>query len=84
MLYFRQIVPLLLFYGKRLFEQYLVDAWAVCNQNKCDWIRSHWKNLWADLNNGLADALVQADTEPLNPANLGHRILPLSFVGDDR
>ena len=84
MLHFRQTVPSLLFYGKRLFQQYLVDAWAACDQNKCDWIRSHQKNLRADLYNGLADALVQADTEPLNPANLGKRILPSSFVGGDR
>lgn len=52
--------------------------------NKCDWIRSHQKNLRADLYNGIADALVQADTEPLNPANLGKRILPSSFVGGYR
>ena len=34
--------------------------------------------------NDVADALVQANTEPLNPANLGKRILPSSFVGGNR
>lgn len=80
MLHFRPLTPSLLFYGKRLFQQYLVDTCAACNQNKCDWIRSHQKNLRADLYNGLADALIQADTEPLNLANLEKRILPSSFV----
>ena len=83
MLHFCQTILFLLFYGKRLFQQYLVDAWAACDQNKCDWIRSHQKNLRADLYNGVADALVQADTEPLNPTNLGKRILLSSFFGRD-
>ena len=33
--------------------------------------------------NDIADALVQADTKPLNPANLGKQILLLSFVSED-
>ena len=84
MLHPRYGISSLLFDGKRLFQQYLVDAWASCDQNKCDWIRFHQKNLRADSYNGLADALVQTDTEPLNPANLGKQILPSSFVGGDR
>lgn len=84
MLHIRSQLLSLLFYGKRLFQQYLVNAWAACDQNKCDWIRSHQKNLRADLYNGKADALIQADTEPLHPANLGKKILPSSFVGGDR
>lgn len=84
MLHFRHTVLSLLFMVNDSFQQYLVDAWASCDQNKCDWIRSHQKNLREDLYNGLADALVQADTEPLNSANLGKQILPMSFVGSDR
>ena len=55
MLHIHQTIPYLLFYGKRLFQKYLVDAWAAYDQNKCDWIRSHQKNLRADLYNGIAD-----------------------------
>ena len=44
MLHYRPTVPSLLFYGKQLFQQYLVDVWASCNQNKCDWIRSSEKS----------------------------------------
>lgn len=46
-------------------------------------LRSHQKNLRADLYSGGADALIQADMEPLNPANLGKKILPSVFVGGD-
>lgn len=45
---------------------------------------SHQKNLHADLYNSLADALVQANTEPLNFRDLGKKILPSLFVGGDR
>ena len=51
----------LLFYSKQLFQQYLVDAWVSCDQNKYDWIRFHQKNLRADLYNGLADVLIRSD-----------------------
>ena len=71
MLHFCQTVLFLLFYGKRLFQQYLVDVWATYNQNKCDWIQSNQKNLQADLYNNVANTLVQVDTKPLNLANLG-------------
>lgn len=81
MLYYRYTVPSLLIYGKQLFQQYLVDAWASCDQNKCDWIRFHQKNLRAGLYNRLADTLIQADIVPLNLANLSKRILSSFFVG---
>ena len=84
MLHFCQKILFLLFYDKRLFQQYLVDTWVACDQNKCDWIQFHQKNLWADLYNSVANTLVQADIEPFNPANLGKRILSSSFVGGDR
>lgn len=41
-----------------LWQMIIVDTWAACNQNKCDWIWSHQKNLRADLYNGIADALI--------------------------
>ena len=48
MLHFCPVTLFLLFYGKRLFQQYLVDTWATFDQNKCDWIQSHQKNLRAN------------------------------------
>ena len=35
-LHFRLVTLFLLFYGKRLFQQYLVHAWAECDQHKFD------------------------------------------------
>ena len=56
---------------------------ATFNQNKGDWIWSYHQNLWADLYNSIVDALVQTDTELVNPVNLGKQILSLFFIGDD-
>ena len=66
----------------RLFQQYVVDAWALCDQNKLTWIRSNQTTLRADLYNGVADALTRHD---LDPESLGRRVvLPSSFLGGDR
>ncbi|SAM09603.1 hypothetical protein [Absidia glauca] len=71
-----------LFLAKRLFQQYLVDVWAICDQNKLDWIRSHQSNLRADLYNGLQDVLISEDVDA---ASLGRRfILPSSYTGGPR
>lgn len=71
-----------IFLSKRLFQQYLVDAWAICDQNKLDWIRNHQSDIRADLYNGLQDALINDD---VNAASLGRRfILPSSYTGGPR
>ena len=58
------------------------DVWAVCDQNKLTWLRSHQQNLRADLYNGITDVLVREDID-LNM--VGRKvILPSSFVGGDR
>jgi len=59
-----------------------VDAWAVCDQNKLSWIRSHQANIRADLYNGLTDALEVAD---MDLGRIGKKVvLPSSYVGGDR
>ena len=74
--------PKTLFYSQCLFQQYIVDAWAVCDQNKLLWLCSNQSRLRTDLYNGLADTLVQVD---VNLQAVGHRIiLPSSFTGGDR
>jgi hypothetical protein len=71
-----------IFLAKRLFQQFLVDAWAVCEQNKLSWIKSHQNEIRADLYNGFQDALIQGD---LDFSSVGKRcILPSSFVGGPR
>ncbi|CUS07467.1 unnamed protein product [Tuber aestivum] len=74
--------PTTLFRVQRLFQQFVVDAWAVCDQNKLAWLRSHQKELRADLYNGLADVLDDGDVDL---AQVGRRVvLPSSYVGGDR
>ena len=71
-----------LFRTLRLFQQFVVDAWAICDQNKLDWVRSHQANIRAELYNGLSDLLEAGDADF---AQVGRRVvLPSSYVGGDR
>ena len=66
----------------RLFQQYVVDAWAICDQFQLDWLRTHQANIRAELYNGMADALTRTD---VNLASVGRRvILPSSYLGSAR
>jgi hypothetical protein len=74
--------PTTLFRGQWLFQQFVVDAWAVCDQNKLAWIHSHQANIRADLYDGLADVLRAGD---LDIDQVGKRVvLPSGYVGGDR
>jgi len=76
------IYLLTLFQGARLFQQYLVDAFATVDQTKLEWIRMNQSQIQSDLYNGLADAIVR---DEVNPQALGRRIvLASSFLGGDR
>ena len=71
-----------LFYSKRLFQQYVVDVWAICDQTALGWIRTHQDSLRADVYQGVVDALNSTD---YNLDNLGQRlILPSSYTGSPR
>ena len=71
-----------LFLSQRLFQQYLVDAWSVCDHNKPSWIQNHQSQLRADHYNRLADSLLAQD---FNAQATGRRIiLPSSYTGRDR
>ena len=60
----------------------MVDAWALCDQNKLDWIRSYQSNLRADLYNGIADAISRGD---IDANSIGRRVvLPSSYLGSAR
>jgi hypothetical protein len=72
----------LLFYGCRLFQQYIVDAFAACEATRLTWIRTHQTNIRADLYNSLVDTIIREDA---TGENQGCRIvLPASFIGGDR
>jgi len=81
-LHSRPLEPATLFLASRLFQQYIVDAWAFVDQAKLEWIRINQASLRTDLYNGLADAIVQ---DEVDISALGRRIvLHSSFLGSDR
>ena len=74
--------PSTIFQAQRLFQQFVVDAWAVCDQNKLAWIRSHQANIRSDRYHGLADVM---ESEDIVLTRTGKRVvLPSSDLGGDR
>ena len=71
---------LLLMAGK-LFQQYVVDAWAQIEQAKLSWARFNQSTLRAEVYSGLADAIGHG--ESLNQIGKCY-ILPSSHVGSPR
>ncbi|XP_057808815.1 uncharacterized protein LOC131023286 [Salvia miltiorrhiza] len=68
--------------SKRLFQQFVVDAYTMIESSRLMYIRMNQKKMRADLYKGLTDALIRGET---NPATRGKRvILPSSFVGGAR
>ena len=66
----------------RLFQQYIIDIWALCNQNKFIQIYSNQTTLCIELYNNIADTLTHNN---LDPESLGRRVvLPSNFLGGDR
>ena len=53
----RPMEPSDLFRGGRLFQQYLVDAWASIEDSKLHWVRNNQKTIRSDLYDGLRDTL---------------------------
>jgi len=84
-LHVRDGPQLLLFYGGKLFQQFVVDAWANCEQRKLNWARTYQHTLRSELYQGLQDAAVhdRHDGEDVGP--LGRKlILSSSHVGSLR
>jgi len=71
----------IIFKAGRLFQQYLVDIWAICDQTKLDWIRTKQRRIRADLYGGLEDALINDD---IDGSSRGRLILPSSHTGGPR
>ncbi|KAG0586650.1 hypothetical protein KC19_2G106400, partial [Ceratodon purpureus] len=71
--------------GGKLFQQFIVDAWAATEQNRLNYIRMNQSDLRADLYQGLAYALQDDGERNMNLENLGRRIiLPSSHIGSAR
>ncbi|KAE9384224.1 hypothetical protein BT96DRAFT_1100548, partial [Gymnopus androsaceus JB14] len=75
-------------HGGRLFQRYIVDMWAAADQQRLTYLRTHQQELRAELYQGLADALDQADVnnpDSVDLNSIGRRIiLPSSYIGGAR
>jgi len=74
-----------LFRSGKLFQQYIVDAWASAEQSALNWARTHQKELRADVYRGLRDAAMGDREQNLDLQNHGQRlILPSTHIGSER
>jgi len=72
-----------LHYGRRLFQQYIVDVAAKTEQNALNFLVHNQVKLRAELYQGLQDMLAQDVV--LNAAQVGrHIVLPATFHGSPR
>ena len=68
--------------GDRLFQQYIVDAYASVEENRLRYIVKNNKNLRSEVYKGIEDALLKGDVDG---NNVGKKvILPASFTGSKR
>ena len=73
-----------LFWGGKLFQQYVVDGWASIEQSNLNWARFHQKELRADVYQGLRDAARGDRNENINLAEHGqHIILSSTHIGSE-
>jgi hypothetical protein len=72
-----------IFRGGRLFQQYVVDAWASIEQSRLNWIKNNQQQLRADCYRGLTDNVLNDGVVDL--AQTGRSIiLPSSHTGSPR
>ena len=70
-----------LLWSGKLFQQYVVDAWASIEQSKLNWVRNNQKKIRAEVYQGVVDAV--AGDEDL--CQQGHWVvLPASHTGSER
>ena len=69
-------------YGKRLFQQYVVDMYIKVESSRLDYIRNHQKQIRANLYQGVVDSLQAGE----NRADAVGKwiVLPTSFIGGRR
>jgi len=84
-LHIRDGPQLSLFYSGKLFQQFVVDVWANCEQRKLNWARTHQHTLRSEPYQGLQDDAVynRHDGEHVRPLEC-KLILFSSYVGSPR
>jgi len=71
-----------LLFSRRLFHQFLVDAYSMIESSRLKWVRTHQKDLRVEMYKGLTEAILRGE---ITPSTAGKRIvLPSSFVGGAR
>ena len=65
----------------RLFQQFVVDAWALIDQEQLNYIYHNQKTIRKDIRTGLSDAVFHHD---VHPRDLGQSVLPASYTGSPR
>uniref|UniRef100_A0A453CJP8 Helitron helicase-like domain-containing protein n=1 Tax=Aegilops tauschii subsp. strangulata TaxID=200361 RepID=A0A453CJP8_AEGTS len=69
-------------YGKRLFQQYVVDMYIKVESSRLDYIKKHQEQIRADLYQGVVDSLQAGENRA---DEVGKRtIVPSSFIGGRR
>ncbi|XP_031095061.1 uncharacterized protein LOC115999345 [Ipomoea triloba] len=71
-----------LLYARRLFQQFLVDAYTMIESGRLVYIRTHQKSLRCESYKCLTDALTRGEVDPT--AQGKRIILPSSFTGGAR
>ncbi|XP_028801370.1 uncharacterized protein LOC114756588 [Neltuma alba] len=71
-----------LLHAGKLFQQFIVDGYTMIESQRLLWVRTHQKELRADLYQGLTDALLSGER---NASSVGKRVIvPSSFTGGAR
>uniref|UniRef100_A0A6N2NIG4 Helitron helicase-like domain-containing protein n=1 Tax=Salix viminalis TaxID=40686 RepID=A0A6N2NIG4_SALVM len=65
----------------RLYQQFLVDAFANIEEDRLDYIRMNQNDLRSDLYQNISEAVLKGDVEG---SSIGKIILPSSFTGGPR
>jgi hypothetical protein len=69
-------------YGKRLFQQYVVDMYMKVEGARLDYIRDHQKEIRADLYKGVVDSITAGESRADAVGKL--TVLPAKFIGGKR
>lgn len=68
--------------GGRLWQQFVVDAFAAVEKYRLEWIRGHRDIIRSYLNRSIRDSINKGDT---NPGTKGKNIiLPVTHTGSQR
>ena len=68
--------------GRRLFQQFIVDAYTSIEEERLQWVRFNKKNLRSELYYGLKDAVLRGNIDPITAGK--QIVLPSSFTESPR